>query len=69
MKDINCVECQTGKKVKELRTNGEKEFIKAFKMLVNEGRKASINESDTTQENGGAERLNRTLLETIKSML
>ncbi|KAH9650850.1 Integrase catalytic domain-containing protein [Citrus sinensis] len=65
------VETQTGRKIKVLRSDNEREYTSDLFLQVyqNEGIKRHFIVKDTPQQNGVAERMNRTLLEKVRYML
>lgn len=65
------VEKSTGKKLKVLRTDNDGEYVsKDFEgFLTNEGIKHEHTIPITPEQNGVAERINRTVVETARSML
>ena len=65
------VECSTGKTLKVLRTDNGGEFTSTEfeEYLKNEGVKHELTVPKCPQQNGVAERLNRTLVEMVRSML
>lgn len=65
------VEKQTGRKIKTLRSDNGGEFVnRAFdEFLADEGIKRQLTVSYTPQQNGVAERANRTLIEMARSMI
>ena len=65
------VEVQTGKKVKHLRTDNGREFLKDEykKFCLEEGLMRHTTVRYTPQQNGLAERMNKTLLERVRCML
>ena len=65
------VELQTGKKVKKLRTDNGLEYIndEFNKFCRDEGMVRHKTVTNTPQQNGLAERMNRTLLERVRCML
>ena len=62
-------ERQTGKKTKVVRTDGGTEFMAELDFFATEGIVHQRSVHYTPQQNGRAERLNRTLLEKTRSML
>ena len=65
------VELETGKRLKVLRTDGGGEYIASAvqEFLKTKGVQHEITTPDTPQHNGVAERMNRTLLDKVRSML
>lgn len=65
------VECQTGKKIKALRSDNGTEYVnRQFTEYLNTcGIKRQLTVPYTPQQNGVAERANRTIVEMAKSML
>ena len=65
------VELESGKKIKCLRTNDKGEYISEEfdNFCQQEGIKRQVTVAYTPQQNGVAERMNRTLLEKTKAML
>jgi len=68
---MNMVENQLDKSIKALRTDRGREYLsEQFKRLYDEkGIKRQLTMLSTPQENGVAERRNRTLLEMVRSMM
>ena len=68
---INLVENQLDKKIKTLRTNWGREYLlEQFKYLCDEkGISRQLTILGTPQQNGVAERSNRTLLDMVRSMM
>ena len=68
---MNLVENQLDKKIKVLRTDRGREYLSnQFKELCNEkGIERQLTIPYTPQQNGVAERRNRTLLEIVRSMM
>lgn len=66
-----CVENQTTRKVKKLRTNNGLEFFSEEfdKLCENSGIASHITVKGTPQQNGLAERINRILLEGVRCMI
>ena len=65
------VERSTGRKLKTLRTDNGGEYVSADfeKCLKKEGVRHELTVPKTPQQNGVAERMNRTLVEAVRSML
>lgn len=65
------IENQTGKKIKILRTDNGREYVnKEFERYIKEsGIKHQFTITYTSQQNGVADRENRTIIEKAKSML
>ncbi|KAH9726184.1 hypothetical protein KPL70_008163 [Citrus sinensis] len=65
------VETQTGRKIKVLRSDNEGEYTSDpfLQVCQNEGIKRHFTVRHTPQQNGVAERMNRTLLEKVRCML
>ncbi len=64
-------ETQTGMKIKSIRSDNGREYVseKFCSFLVSNGIKRQLTVPYTPQQNGGAERANRTLVEMARSML
>jgi hypothetical protein len=64
------IETQTGKKLKILRSDGGGEYIndEMHQFLAKHGIRHETTTAETPQQNGVAERYNRTLLETIRAI-
>ena len=64
------IETQSGKKLKILRSDGGGEYINAemHEYLAENGIRHETTTAETPQQNGVAERYNRTLLETIRAL-
>ena len=65
------VERSTGRKLKTLRTDNGGEYVSADfeKCLKKEGVRHELTVPKTPEKNGVAERMNRTLVEAVRSML
>ena len=64
------VEKSTGRKLKTLRTDSGGEFTSTeFNAYLKEGVRHELTVPKTPEQNGVAERMNRTLVETVRSML
>ncbi|KAL2092442.1 hypothetical protein ACEWY4_012240 [Coilia grayii] len=64
------VETYTGRKLKVLRTdNGGEYTSKEFEAFLKRGVRHELTVPKTPEQNGVAERMNRTLVETVRSML
>jgi len=68
---VACVELETGQKLKVLRSDGGGEYttgeVQSF--LKEKGIKHKLTTADTPQHNGVAERMNRTLVKRVRTML
>lgn len=67
----NMIEKQTGKKIKKIRSDNGKEYLneKLKKMLKNEGIVHQLTVRYTPQQNGVAERMNRSIVEKARTLL
>lgn len=63
------LQTQTGVKVKALRTDRGTEYLKMFPFLRREGIEHQISAAYTPEQNGRAERYNRSILEKMRAML
>ena len=65
------MEMSTGRKLKTLRTDNGGEYVSADfeKSLKKEGVRHELTVPKTPERNGVAERMNRTLVEAVRSML
>jgi transposase InsO family protein len=68
---VSRAELETGERLKVLRTDGGGEYIggPVQKFLEEKGIRHEITTPDTPQHNGVAERMNRTLVERVRTML
>jgi len=68
---LTCAEVETGERPNILRTDGSGEYMgSAFQeWLKTKGMHHEVTNAGTPQENGVAERLNRTILEMMRTML
>ena len=68
---ITCSEIETGKKANLLRTDGGGEYMgtEFQEWLRSRGMHHEVTNASTPQENGVAERLNRTILEMMRTMM
>jgi len=68
---VACVELETGHRLKVLRSDGGGEYIarEVQSFLKDKGVKHEMTMADTPQHNGVAERMNRTLVERVRTML